>query len=644
MTRKWKRRKPRKTRKGGANAEPKTEPKTEPKPDAKNTGYTGYNYGTINPALKFGKNTGEFITTAPKRMRETGKRRISNFKRAFSSPLTPAQMTAEEAAQKARDEVKKYKSESRAYNLKQKRFNTNKADTRARAENAAKKAEEESLTESKIVALLNTYREQKKMIKAKAAEILTFQNPADKEIANRELKKMVKDHNDNIFELFRNKIKTEDRSDSGTPLQLLEDDGSPQKPRTSGQKELLKGERTTYAPKGPNAYMKNYPKKLAFLYTLETFKLPSEPFGMKRPTLIDMAVDIQKLEDENDSTSNKDRKTEAAKELKEEYSKIIPFIKQNGLVDKYVKQLKDNKLEKELKYYLRDLTKKGLENQINIWKLMVQSDIGVGMMSTKKSKFFQDMLNAEQKTRNEEYKRLYKADKDTIMTYLNGEKKGMVYTSTSKESDVFLRRAVRLFHLIKKIENTDDLKFFTRIILCIIYKFYKNPDDPTDKQPFVTEFNINEVKIDNLTKFKLGVGDKHALVNALFDKLRTSLSCSSHIDPERRKAICVKSELSKLKYPDKAKMDTELTDEEMNELDKIIDKGMSLEDNDILGSMASILDIVTGHENQLKGDGKTVLGLGSKIAGFFYKKSGVNNIGTSRFSRRLGINLRRVKA
>jgi hypothetical protein len=109
--------------------------------------------------------------------------------------------------------------------------------------------------------------------------------------------------------------------------------------------------------------------------------------------------------------------------------------------------------------------------------------------------------------------------------------------------------------------------------------------------------------------------------------------------------------LSKLKYPDKAKADKELTKEEMEELDKIIANGMSLEDKDILGSMVSILDIVTGHENQLKGDGKTVLGLGSKIAGFLYRVTGARSvrnasksIGTGSVTRRLGFNLRKVKA
>jgi hypothetical protein len=629
MTRKWKRRKPRKTRKGGSNA--------QPKPDAKNTGYTGYNHATINPGIKLGVNTREYMATVPKRASEYITRKPYNVARYFSTPSSPEKVKAKNEALTAYEKVQGI-NETRRYHLNQEKKLSNKAYTRAQAENAAKKAEEESLAESKIVALLNTYREQKKMIEEKVEEIPKFTIPEDIERAKRELKKMVKDHNDTIFELFRNKITTEDRSDSGAPLQLLEDNGGPQNGRTESQKALLNDERTTYTPTG---YMINYPKKLKFLYELEEEKV----FDKR---LIEHAIEIRDLEDKNASTSNKNIKKTGEDDIKAKYGAIVPFIKQNGLVDKYVKQLKDLK---ELKYYLRDLTEEGLENQINIWKLMAQSDVTGGMMKAKKSKFFQDMLNAERKTRTEEYTRLYKANKDTIMTYLNGEKKGMVYTSKSKESDVFLRRAVRLFHLIKEIKNTDDLKFFTRIILCIIYKFYKNPNDPNDKQPFVTEFNIDDVKIDNLTKFKLGVGDKHAIVNAIFDKLRTTLSCSSHIDPERRKLICVKSELSKLKFPDKAKMDKELTPDEMKELDNIVENGMALEDKDILGSMVSILDIVTGHENKLKGDGKTVLGLGSKIAGFLYRVTGAKSvrnasksIGTNRYTRRLGFNLRKVKA
>jgi hypothetical protein len=92
----------------------------------------------------------------------------------------------------------------------------------------------------------------------------------------------------------------------------------------------------------------------------------------------------------------------------------------------------------------------------------------------------------------------------------------------------------------------------------------------------------------------------------------------------------------------------------MKELRKIQFDGMTVTEDEIVGSMGTILDIVTGHENKLKlkKNEKTVLGYSGTIGKFLWDYSGLKrlsdtkkNIGTSSFSRkRLGLNLRRVKA
>ena len=325
--------------------------------------------------------------------------------------------------------------------------------------------------------------------------------------------------------------------------------------------------------------------------------------------------------------------------------------------------LKKITAEKDMKYLLRDTSNEALDNQTKIWTVLKESEISQGSMRTlgipptKKSAGFLKMLIVEYTRRAAEKEKVYKMDKDQLFAFLNGMDKDRgvsMLSSKSLEKDVFLRRAVRMFRHIPKIKKTEDLKFFTRIILCIIYKFYNNPDDPKDKQPFETKFNIDDVDIKNLTKFKLGEGNKHGIVNSLLKRLQTSLSCSSHIDQERRWKICHREDLIELKFPTKAKDHSQLTPEEMEELEKIKDEGMTVTEDEIIGSMGTILDIVTGHENKLKlkKNEKTVLGLRGTIGKYLFDYSGLKrlsdtkkNIGTSSFSRkRLGINLRKVKA
>jgi hypothetical protein len=640
MTRKWKIRKPRKTRKGGK--------------------------GGMYPFPSFKPQTRE------SKIKAAEERPISLIEK-LSSVRNPITTRAKMAAVKKEEELRgvnktrnivKYTRELKRATNDEKRKEQDEEIAKVKADAESKgKYEELFKTYDKKMNLIKEYQDKIGAIKAEIKTAVSAGVPQDKtkieakEKLAGELKTLCNTTNDIISKLRE--------FDDGKEIKFLNSDGSHQTNRNVDQntelgtekkesKKKYNDEKKEYKPED-KGYYGHYPKKIKFLSDLEKTEVNNESSNLE--PLSTVSERIYGLNQEIKEETDQIKKNNLTKK-KQTYDKVFEYIRNNKIMENCLKKIT---AEKDIKYLLRDISNQALKNQTAIWTVLKESEISqgsmrtLGMAPTKKSAGFLKMLTDESNRRVAEKEKVYKMNKDQLFAFLNGidtDRGPFMYSSKSQEKDVFLRRAVRMFRHIHEIKKTEDLKFFTRIILCIIYKFYNNPDDPKDKQPFETKFNIDDVDIKNLTKFKLGEGDKHGIVNSLLKKLQTSLSCSSHIDKERRQKICHREDLIELKFPTKAKDHSQLTDAEMEELKNIKEDGMTVTEDEIVGSMGTILDIATGHENKLKlkKNQKTVLGPAGIFGKFLWDYSGLKrlsdtkkNIGTSSYTRRM-LDLRRVKA
>lgn len=462
-----------------------------------------------------------------------------------------------------------------------------KLDEQAAAKQAGVKRSEDSLKESskkaEIDKLLESYTEKKAVIDAKLDKMKKMEIDNDKKKLMDELTPLIDDINETILELFKKGVHKMENGDNIFLLERAgETIGQPHKKGDTGdyngQQDALKTKNSDaiqngeYTPKDVG-YHEHYPKKISFLEDLVNLIRPGDQ------------------------------------------SRV--YLK--NLLEEYVPKVKN---EKNMKYLLRDISNQALNKQLECWGKLEKSENSersiatMGMLPTKKSAAFLDLLNKEKTRREEEKKKVLPMKREALHAFLKGKNDGII-GSTSKESEVFLRRSVRLFRHIDPIQNNTDLKFFTRIILCIIYEFYRNEKDPLDHEPFMTKFNIDDVNMKNLVKFNSD-GSRQVTINDIFKKLRTRLSCSSRIEQERRKLICKRSEVSELLFPVKTKARTLLTAEEKAQIDNAVEVGIRVEDHQIMGSLTSLLDMVTGKENKLKGDGNTAIGMGKAIRNLLY--------------------------
>lgn len=279
--------------------------------------------------------------------------------------------------------------------------------------------------------------------------------------------------------------------------------------------------------------------------------------------------------------------------------------------------IENTKKIKNLDYLLRDLSVRALNTQMKIWTKMSEDETKKGMFSTKQSSVISKILTAEQLRRDKEYDTYKDRSRADIQKYLEGDnmKEAYIYKGKSKEEDVFLKRAVRMFRHLDNLDTNLKLKFFAKIILCIIYKYHKDKNKKSYTNPFEKDFNIDHVDLSNLKRFRDSktTGQESNLVKVLSD-LQTTLSCSSHISTKKRMKICNITALGDLmllkkkaaanaekRTMTKADLDAIfLTQEEKTKLEDIRKKGNRTTDQQIVDQLVFILDIITGDTNKLK--------------------------------------------
>jgi hypothetical protein len=72
-----------------------------------------------------------------------------------------------------------------------------------------------------------------------------------------------------------------------------------------------------------------------------------------------------------------------------------------------------------------------------------------------------------------------------------------------------------------------------------------------------------------------------------------------------------------LKFSNKTKDGNALTEAEIDELKLILENGIPMNEQTILGNMTTMLCIVSGQDVKLKGTGKTTIGPMNRIRGLF---------------------------
>jgi hypothetical protein len=259
---------------------------------------------------------------------------------------------------------------------------------------------------------------------------------------------------------------------------------------------------------------------------------------------------------------------------------------------------------KELEYQCRDLSDKALDDQLELWKNLqaqetpdkVKSWVFFKKEGKKYTKDLADVFQKEKDRREKEKNEYYTKSEVQIYNFLDNNET-LTGRGKTKEKDAFIKRSVRLLRHIKQLNEDADLKFFARILICLIRKYH----DATVhfKLPIDVE---KEVKIINLKPLTTAEGkEEKNRYEGLLKMAQTRLNCSSKLSKAKRKALCNEWDLKALLFPVEFKDHILLSSEKREKLSDIIEKGMMTNKEDVVNDLAIMLSIALGRDCQLFG-------------------------------------------
>lgn len=207
-----------------------------------------------------------------------------------------------------------------------------------------------------------------------------------------------------------------------------------------------------------------------------------------------------------------------------------------------------------------------------------------------------DVFQKEKIRRENEKNEYYKKSEVQIYNFLDNNET-LTRTGKTKEKDAFIKRSVRLLRHIKQLNEDADLKFFARILICLIRKYHDA------KVHFKAPIDVEkEVKIINLKPLTTAEGkEEKNRYEGLLKMAQTRLNCSSKLSKAKRMALCDKYDLKALRFPVEFREHVQLSQDKQIVLQDIVEKGMTTNKEDVVNDLAIMLSIALGRDCQLFG-------------------------------------------